>query len=136
MAAYLTNARPVSVATSPPTPTGTATEPPAAGRRTYVQLCSACHGLDGEGIPHVAPPMRTNASLRLVSPRNLLVAVTAGLPERPLPNGERFQAMPGFDRLLADSQIADLANYLRAAWGVPAARVTPEDVRAARPTRP
>jgi mono/diheme cytochrome c family protein len=80
--------------------------------------------------------MRTNASLRLSSPRNLLVVVTAGLPDRPLPGGEHFQAMPGFGQLLDDRQIADLANYLRGAWGANAPSVTPDDVHAARPTPP
>jgi mono/diheme cytochrome c family protein len=134
MAAYLVSSRP-GPASSSARPTADAV-PSSAGRQTYVQLCSACHGLDGEGIPHVAPSMRTNASLRLDSPRNLLVVVTAGLPERPLPGGERFQAMPGFGQLLDDRQIADLANYLRGTWGATGSSVTPDDVRAARPTPP
>jgi mono/diheme cytochrome c family protein len=118
-----------------------AESPPPAGQQIYVQLCSACHGVEGEGIPHVAPPMRTNASLRLASPRNLLVAVTGGLPDRPLPGGERYQAMPAFGPLLDDRQIADLANWLRGTWGVsdsagrPPA-VTPDEVGAVRSTPP
>ena len=109
---------------------------PAAGQQTYVQLCSACHGLDGEGIAHVAPPMRTNASLRLSSPRNLLVVVTGGLPERPLPGGERFQRMPAFGPLLDDQQIADLATWLRGTWGGTSTAVTQDEVRAVRSTLP
>ncbi len=110
---------------------------PPVGRETYLQLCSACHGADGEGIPHVAPPMKTNASLRLASPRNLLVAVAGGLPDRPLPGGEHYQAMPAFGPLLDDRQIADLATWLRATWGGSAsAPVTPDEAHAARPTVP
>lgn len=133
MAAYLMSSRPVP---PPSTTFAVSGGPPPAGRETYVQLCSACHGVDGEGIPHVAPPMRTNASLRIASPRNLLVAVTAGLPEHPLPGGERFQAMPKFGQLLDDRQIADLVNWLRATWGERPANVTPDDVRAVRTSLP
>lgn len=138
MADYLMSSRPPA-STPTPAPTPAATAPPAAppaGRQTYVQLCSACHGLDGEGIPHVAPPMRTNASLRLASPRNLLVVVGAGLPDRPLPGGERMQAMPGFGKVLDDRQLADLATYLRGTWGGAPAPVTPDDVRSVRPAIP
>lgn len=136
MADYLMSSRPASSIPASPSAATAPSAPPAAGRQTYVQLCSACHGLDGEGIPHVAPPMRTNASLRLASPRNLLVVVGAGLPDRPLPGGERLQAMPGFGRLLDDRQLADLATYLRGAWGGAPAPVTPDDVRSVRPAMP
>jgi mono/diheme cytochrome c family protein len=128
MADYLMSSRPAA----PLLPQAAAPAVPAAGRQTYLQLCSACHGVEGEGIAHVAPPMRTNASLRLASPRNLLVAVTGGLPDRPLPGGERFQAMPAFGHLLDDGQLAELATWLRGTWGN-APAVTPEEVRAARP---
>jgi mono/diheme cytochrome c family protein len=131
MAAYLMGSRSSPSAPAPAVTAAPAAAPPA-GRQTYVQLCSACHGVEGEGIPHVAPPMRTNASLRLLSPRNLLVVVAGGLPDRPLPGGERFQAMPAFGRLLDDRQIADLATYLRGAWGGAPAAVTPDEVRAVR----
>jgi mono/diheme cytochrome c family protein len=149
MAAYLmgTRPRPPSIkatATTAAPAAPAASTLPTEGRQIYVQLCSACHGSDGEGIPHVAPPMRTNASLRVPSPRNLLVVVAAGLPDRPLPGGERLQAMPGFGALLDDRQIADLANYLRGAWGgtqgtpsgTPPWSVTPDDVRAVRSALP
>lgn len=130
MATYLMRSRPV--APSVVASLATASAPPAAGRQTYLQLCSACHGVDGEGIAHVAPPMRTNASLRLSSPRNLLVVITGGLPERPLPHGERFQAMPRFGPLLDDRQIADLVTWLRGTWGGVPVAVTPDEVRAVR----
>jgi len=134
MAAYLMGSRPVAslVAAS----LAAASAPPAAGRQTYLQLCSACHGVDGEGVAHVAPPMHINARLRLASPRNLLVVIADGLPERPLPGGERFQAMPAFGSLLDDQQIADLATWLRGTWGGTSAAVTQDEVRAVRSTLP
>jgi mono/diheme cytochrome c family protein len=133
MATYLMGSRPTPAASAaaPPAAPASAAAPPV-GRQTYVQLCSACHGVDGEGIPHVAPPMRTNASLRLPSPHNLLVVVTRGLPDRPLPGGEHMQAMPGFGRLVDDRQMADLVNYLRGAWGGTSPTVTADEVRAVR----
>jgi mono/diheme cytochrome c family protein len=135
MATYLASSRPLP----PVAPSAAAASPPPpAGKQTYLQLCSACHGVEGEGIPNVAPPMRTNASLRLASPRNLLVAVIDGLPDRPFPGGERYQAMPAFGPLLDDRQIADLATWLRGTWGVGgmSTTVTPDEVGAVRSTPP
>src|SRR5258708_18052281 len=66
MVAYLVASRPASPTAAPAAPAPAAAPP--GGRNTYVQLCSACHGVEGQGIPHVAPPLRTNASLRLPSP--------------------------------------------------------------------
>jgi len=53
-----------------------------------------------------------------------------------LPGGERFQAMPAFGHLLDDRQIGDLATWLRGTWGGMPAAVTPDEVRAVRPTLP
>lgn len=115
MARYLLGEAPPPV--SAPAQVAMAPGTEAAGRQVYVEACSGCHGLNGEGTPRVAPPMSTNISVRLPSPRNLLVAVLDGLPAREYPEGEARQAMPGFRGLLTDRQVADLANYLRATWG-------------------
>ena len=34
-----------------------------SGRQSYFALCAGCHGLDGQGLPHVSVPLRTNSSL-------------------------------------------------------------------------
>jgi len=123
MAGYLAGAR-----TPLPSPVPHASDPGPDGRRVYVTMCSGCHGLDGEGVPHTAPPMRGNAELRYATAHNLLAIIIDGLPERPLPEGEHFQAMPGYAALLDDRAIADVSNYLRAVWGGAAADVTTQQV--------
>ncbi|MER9576542.1 cytochrome c [Mesorhizobium sp. M0189] len=100
----------------------------AAGRRVYVEACSGCHGLNGEGTPHVAPAVTTNVSLRLPSAHNLLVIVLDGLPARIYPHGEARQDMPGFRELLTDQEIVDLGNYLRVKWGGTSPDITPQSV--------
>lgn len=112
-----------------------ASDSQTAGRQVYVEACSGCHGLKGEGTPHVAPPMSTNISVRLASAHNLLVAVLDGLPAREYPGGEGRQAMPGFRGLLSDQQIADLANYLRATWGAANPDVTAQAVSQVPPPK-
>ncbi|KVZ41143.1 cytochrome C oxidase Cbb3 [Burkholderia ubonensis] len=104
----------------------------AAGRSVYVAVCAGCHGLNGEGKPHVAVPMNGNSTLRQGDPRNLLVAMLDGIDEQKFAGVENMQPMPGFAATLSDDELAQLSNYLRATWGGQPASVTPADVKAMR----
>lgn len=88
-----------------------------AGSGLYADLCAGCHGGDGAGKPHVAPPLVGNSSLRLASPRNLLVAVLDGIGGQRFGRLEAMQPMPGLPPGVTDQQVADLSNWLRAEWG-------------------
>ncbi|MDH6232173.1 mono/diheme cytochrome c family protein [Mesorhizobium soli] len=113
---------------APPKPVEVAHDLAESARGTYLNLCSGCHGVDGEGIPHVVVPLATNASLRLASPRNLVHAVLHGIPAQHFPGLERMQSMPAFKDELNNQQLADLANWMRAVWGGKQPDVKPEDV--------
>jgi len=104
----------------------------AAGRSVYLAVCAGCHGLNGEGKPHVAVPMNGNSTLRQGDSRNLLVAMLDGIDEQKFAGFENLQPMPGFAHTLSDDELAQLANYLRATWGGQPANVTPADVKAMR----
>jgi mono/diheme cytochrome c family protein len=113
---------------APPKPIAIGTDVAASARATYLSVCSACHGSDGQGIPHVVVPLATNASLRVASPRKLIRAVLDGIPARHFPGLERMQPMPSFKRDLTDQQVADLVNWLRASWGGREPQVTVDEV--------
>ncbi|MGO9817831.1 MAG: c-type cytochrome [Acidocella sp.] len=113
MASYLMADAPASTAVIMTGATGDT----AAGRTSYIAVCAGCHGVNGEGVPHVAPAMRTDATVRLPSAHNLVLVLTQGLPEHDFPNGEYMQAMPGFGHLLTSQQITGIADYLCATWG-------------------
>jgi mono/diheme cytochrome c family protein len=101
------------------------------GRRHYLDLCSGCHGRDGDGVPHVAPGLRDNSSVRDADPHNLIVAILDGLPEHDLPGYERMQDMPGFADDLSDTEIAQLSTWLRQRY----AGLPPLDEKAVRRLR-
>ncbi len=90
---------------------------PEQGRRHYLDLCSGCHGRDGEGVPNVAASLRTNSSVRDADPHNLIVAILDGLPEHDFPGLARMQDMPGFAQDLNDDDVAALAGWLRSRFG-------------------
>jgi mono/diheme cytochrome c family protein len=104
----------------------------AAGRSVYLAVCAGCHGLSGEGKPHVAVAMNGNSTLRQADPHNLLVAMLDGIDTQKFAGLEDMQAMPAFSSTLSDDELAQLANYLRATWGGQAANVTAQDVKALR----
>ncbi|RDZ29437.1 cytochrome c [Lysobacter silvisoli] len=99
----------------PPAPraAGPRTGNDPGARRHYLDLCAGCHGREREGVPHVAPALAGNSSVRDADPHNLIVALLDGLPEHDLPGLERMQPMPGFAQDLDDREVAALANWLR-----------------------
>jgi len=117
---------------APPVPISVAPELTASAKPTYLALCSGCHGVEGQGIPHVVVPLATNATLRLTSARNLVRAVVEGIPAQQFPGLERMQPMPGFGHELDDRQLADLVNWMRESWGNQESKLTPDDVRQLR----
>ncbi|KZS22844.1 cytochrome c [Wohlfahrtiimonas chitiniclastica] len=104
----------------------------AAGRDTYLTLCSGCHSSDGLGKPNVAVAMVGNSTVRNADAHNLITAILEGLPWQTFPNDERLQAMPAFAKDLSDEAIANLVNFLRVQWGGLPADVTPDMVKALR----
>lgn len=87
------------------------------GRQTYLNVCAGCHGVEGEGKPHIAVAMQGNTTLRLKDPRNLVRVIMDGIDEQKFTGFERMQPMSGFAERLNDEQLTDLLAYLHQAWG-------------------
>ncbi|MNT04750.1 Alcohol dehydrogenase cytochrome c subunit precursor [compost metagenome] len=87
------------------------------GRQQYFNVCAGCHGIEGEGKPHIAVAMQGNTVLRQADSRNLAKVILDGIGEQQFTGFERMQPMPGFAEKLSDEQVVDLINYLREAWG-------------------
>jgi mono/diheme cytochrome c family protein len=126
MAAYLLGEPPPPV--KPIVPATVSAKVGESGQRTWFALCAGCHGIEGQGVPHVSVPMRTNSSLRIPSSRGFLTSVLHGIAQQDFPGLERMQAMPGFAAHLSDQEIADLATWTRAAWGGQGVEVTAAEV--------
>lgn len=83
-----------------------------SGQKLYVQNCSACHQDNGRGIPGAVANLAGNAAISAAQPNNLVLAVLKGLT-----GTGGYGSMPGFAGALNDREVADLANYVRTAWG-------------------
>jgi len=102
-----------------------------AGRAHYLAVCAGCHGRDGEGKPHVAVPMLGNATVRNADVHNLIVSMLDGIEAQRFPGTEAMQEMPSFAQM-SDTELADLANYLRTSFGGQPADVTADRVKGLR----
>ncbi|OSP53901.1 cytochrome c [Pseudoruegeria sp. SK021] len=102
------------------------------GAALYIGLCAGCHGTDGAGQPHSSVRLDVNTTAMFREPLNLIRVIAEGIPGRDLAHGERMQAMPAFDQMLSDQEMADLVNYLRQRWGGHEGDVTPDVVESAR----
>jgi nicotinate dehydrogenase subunit B len=84
------------------------------GRRTFETACAVCHDASG-GVGHfgVRPLMGLNTSVAQAKPDNLLHVLHNGI-DRPATAGLGY--MPGFRDVYDDTQMAELAAYIRARY--------------------
>ncbi len=125
MAVYLKQQAPAA-APGPPSPDKWPRQ--AAAPALYQDHCASCHQNDGRGIPGTVPALKANDVVNAAEPSNVIMAMLEGVP----PQGP-WGAMGSFADVLTDEQIADIANYVRTAWGnEAAANATPWGVTSLR----
>jgi len=105
-------------------------EPLQRGRQLYQDLCTDCHGDQGQGAPGIYPPLAGNPTVTMADSRNLLQSIRRGGFPPATAGNPRPYGMPSFD--LPDADLAALASWLRAAWGHDAAPVQAVQVLLAR----
>lgn len=98
------------------------------GQLSYFAACSACHGINGEGIPNVVPSLKGDAIVAMDNPQTLISLVLNGLSTTTYTNGQRMYAMPAFANRMNDEDIADLLTWIRAEWGGQAKPISAEEV--------
>jgi mono/diheme cytochrome c family protein len=104
------------------------------GQTIYVDDCTACHRKDGSGMAGVFPPLRGSSPVQADDPTTVLQVLLSGARMPATRTKPSALAMPAFDRKLTDQDIADVATYVRHAWGNEAAPVSPRDVSRVRRT--
>ncbi|MFD0798648.1 c-type cytochrome [Maribacter chungangensis] len=90
------------------------------GAKLFRQICASCHGINGDGIEGLAPPL-INSEYISESAERLALILLHGLNGPVTVNGERYefnQAMPGLigDETLTDKDIAGIISYVTNAF--------------------
>lgn len=107
-----------------------------AGAAIYRDTCSACHKIDGSGIPYLFPDLAGSAAVASRDPSTVLEVIlhgAASVATREEPTGPQ---MPSYAWQLDDAQVAAVATYVRNSWGHAAGRVSESAARAARDRGP
>jgi mono/diheme cytochrome c family protein len=98
------------------------------GATLFNAACASCHATHAPMTTFGGrPSLALSTSVNARDPRNTLRLILDGIPAG---RGTRGPMMPAFSNTLADSQIADIAKYLRAhfssqsAWTLNEADVT------------
>lgn len=104
----------------------------AHGKSVYDNVCTACHGPTGEGVPGAFPPL-AGAGDYYGTAQNHARIIVHGLSGEIVVKGVTYNgAMPQQGTMLTDYDIAAVATYERHSWGNADGIVLPADVAAVR----
>jgi mono/diheme cytochrome c family protein len=105
------------------------------GLAIFRNTCATCHGVDGEGIAHVGPPL--NVSEYVEGPTDRLAMIILNGLEGPFHmNGKLYNfngSMPNFANNYSDKDIEDIIRYLHNAHVTkPAKPIKAEEIKKLR----
>jgi len=122
----------LSLSACGPSPDSTVDTTPLTGRDIYLTRCTACHQMDGGGIPKNCPPFQ--GSPRLAGPSEELVRLMLLGKRGPLErDGKIYNGiMPSWRTDLNDEQIAEVLNYVLTTWSPQPHKIAAEDVAKVR----
>jgi mono/diheme cytochrome c family protein len=103
-----------------------------AGEAIYRDQCSACHGLDGHGVPMLFPALAQSSLAHANDPTSAIRLVLRGGRSVATNAEPTAPGMPAFGWQLDDAQIAAVLTYIRNAWRTAAAPVSADAVGTAR----
>jgi mono/diheme cytochrome c family protein len=99
-----------------------------AGGAIYRDLCSACHTVNGNGIPYLFPALANSPSVRSTDPTTVIRIILRGARSVATTSQPTAPAMPSFDWQLGDERVAAVATYIRNSWGSAAPAVSATEV--------
>jgi mono/diheme cytochrome c family protein len=122
----------------PETEQQTAPEPPVvtmdAGRAGFREHCQDCHNYDGTGVPRRFPTLAGSPTVQASNPTTILRVILEGQELPAISARPDDKPMPRFEEKLTDGEIADVATYMRNAWGNRASAVSAKQVADLRKT--
>ena len=99
-----------------------------AGSEIYATQCAACHGMDGEGVATQFGTLDGSSLAQATNPRTVVRIILEGARAVPTDRYPTPHAMPAFGWKLTDEEVADVATFVRNAFGNAAPAVAAEDV--------
>ncbi|MBM1106533.1 c-type cytochrome [Aurantibacter crassamenti] len=122
------------------TSTSVGTDSRTAGYKIFRNYCATCHGVDGEGIDGLAPPLK-NSEYVTESSKKLALIILHGLAGPIHVNGKLYElnnTMPGLanNRDFTDKDIRNIISYMNNAFPSTSKRIKVEDIKELRNQKP
>jgi mono/diheme cytochrome c family protein len=103
-----------------------------AGKAIYQDKCSACHGIDGNGVPMLFPSLVQSGLAHAADPTTAIRLVLRGGRGVATSQEPTAPGMPSFGWQLDNDQVAAVLTYVGNAWKKTAAPVSAAAVGKAR----
>lgn len=104
----------------------------ALGARLYLDNCNACHFVSGRGAPEIFPELAGNVLANGSESAALIGIILNGAEVPSTALRPMHLVMQGYADRLSDDEVAELASFVRSAWGNQGSAVTADQVAAVR----
>lgn len=108
----------------------------ALGPRLYLDNCAACHFVSGKGAPEIFPELAGNQLVTGSETAPLISVILNGAEVPSTAKRPMHLVMQGYADRMDDAEVAELASFLRQAWGNDAPAVTAAEVAKVRAAQP
>ncbi len=88
------------------------TGPQASGRETYLNHCSSCHQLNGQGLEGAVASLVGDGAVLAGGPQDVIRVILGCIEAK-----GTDAPMPAVGYGMTDQLVADVTNYVRQAWG-------------------
>ncbi|MGP3711028.1 cytochrome c [Brucella sp. RRSP16] len=102
------------------------------GARLYLDNCAACHFVSGRGAPGIFPELAGNDLVTGSETKPLISIILHGAEVPSTAKRPMRLVMQGYADRLTDDEVAELATFVRSAWGNSAGPVKAADVATVR----
>jgi mono/diheme cytochrome c family protein len=103
-----------------------------AGSAIYRDQCSACHGIEGKGVPNLFPSVADSSMVRSNDSTTVIRMVLRGARSVGTSREPTAPGMPSYGWQLDDGQVAAVLNYIRNSWGGAAPAIEAKQVSRVR----
>lgn len=102
-----------------------------SGKTLYAKHCLACHQPDGEGVPHLNPPLIATSYVT-GDKQKLIKWVLQGSVENVPIDGKTYTNNMPAQAYLKDKEIASILTYIRSNFGNKASAISEAEVTSIR----
>ncbi len=122
------------------TKTSVGTDSRTAGFKIYRNICATCHGVDGDGINGLAPPLK-NSEYVTKSAKRLASIILHGISGPIHVNGKLYDlnlTMPGLvdNSEYSDEDVQNIISYLNNAFSGELENISTEQIKSLRDKKP